>query len=351
MIGSALHPIRAWNRFWFTPISARPLGLFRVLYGLITLEHLLLLWADAEPWLCGSGYLRGSEARELAGPWRWSILQYFQDHSHVHAILLITTIAAALVTLGLLTRVAAIALYAGLLTIHHRNLLTISGADVLVVIVAFWLMMAPSGKAFSLDAWVRARRQHRPAAEPLIVPWAQRMLQLQLAFVYLATAVMKLAGTTWGNGTALFDVLSNQEVRRFTLGLIDQPELINLLTFSALFLELALPFLIWFRETRPWMIAGGLLLHLGILFTVNIPVFGELMCALYVLFLTPAELPRGLRSKPGVSDEPFSDQGHHSGLPGPHRRRRAGERSRLSVPAETAVPGPRGAQPPQAATP
>ena len=30
-----MNPIRAWNRFWFAPVSARPLGAFRVVFGLL----------------------------------------------------------------------------------------------------------------------------------------------------------------------------------------------------------------------------------------------------------------------------------------------------------------------------
>jgi MFS family permease len=32
-----MNPIRAWNAFWFGPISARPLGAFRIVFGLIAL--------------------------------------------------------------------------------------------------------------------------------------------------------------------------------------------------------------------------------------------------------------------------------------------------------------------------
>jgi hypothetical protein len=287
-------PWRAWERFWFAPTGAEPLGAFRIAFGLIALAHLALLWPEADLWLSDRGYLRGAEAAQLAGPLRWSPLQTFQDPQAVRATLAATAAAAAAVVLGWHARLASLALYAGLLAVHHRNLLSSSGADALLVILALWLALSPSGAALSLDARRRAQRSTSPAC-PLISPWAQRMMQLQLALVYLATALMKAGGPTWANGSALHYVLHQREIRRWTFGLEHSPELVNLLTFGALFLEFALPFGLWFRPVRPWLVAAGLLLHGGIALTVNIPLFGELMTACYLLFLSPAEMNTLLR--------------------------------------------------------
>ncbi len=38
-----MNPLKAWNRFFFGPISARPLGAFRVVFGLIMLAYLALM--------------------------------------------------------------------------------------------------------------------------------------------------------------------------------------------------------------------------------------------------------------------------------------------------------------------
>jgi hypothetical protein len=286
---SAPGPIRAWNRAWFAPVSARPLGAFRIVFGLIVLAHLALLAPESDEWLSDAGRLRGTEARELAGPLRPSFLQYVQDPAAVRLTLTAAAASAVAFTLGWHTRTAGVVLYGLLLSIQQRNLLTASGADSMLMIVMFLLMLSPSGAACSLDARRLSRRRGTPA-DALILPWAQRLIQVQLAFVYLATTLIKLTGTTWSDGTALHYVLGNAEFRRWTFGLTGSPELINLLTYSALAIELALPFLIWFRATRPWICLAGLALHGGILLTVNIPLFGELMTACYLLFLTPEEL-------------------------------------------------------------
>lgn len=288
-VATPLHPLRAWNRFWFAPVSARPLGAFRIAFGLIALAHVALLWPDAHLWLSNEGYLQGSEAAELAGALRWSPLQVWHSPPVIDATLAATAVVSVLFALGWHTRVMGVLLYAGLLAIHHRNLMTASGADVLLVIIAFWMMLSPAGKALSLDRRRQQRKGEAPA-DSLIWPWTQRMIQIQVSIVYLVTGLLKASGGTWANGTALYYVLANREMRRWTFGLLEHVELINLLTFASVVIEVALAFLLWSRAARRWIIPLGIALHAGIGLTVNIPIFGELMVASYLVFLTPQEL-------------------------------------------------------------
>lgn len=283
-----IQPIRAWNRFWFAPISARPLGAFRILFGVCCLLNLLLLANDPDEWLSDAGYLRGWEAKELAGTLRFSLLHLAASPLAVRVFLAATATVTVLFTLGWRTRLMGVLLYVCNLSIQHRNLLTCSGADALWMCISFYLMLSPCGAAYSLDAR-RAARKRGTDAEPLIVPWAQRLIQIQVSVLYFITALSKAGGVSWREGTALYYVLNDSEFRRFTFGLTEWPILIHLLTSGALFIEFALAFWLWFRPTRPFAIFSGILLHVGIMFTVNIPIFGELLIASYLTFLTPQE--------------------------------------------------------------
>ena len=291
-----MSPLRAWNRFWFGPISARPLGAFRIVFGLLGLANLAFLAFDLDYWFTDHGMLTGTEAIAIAGPLRPSPLQWVHDPTSVRIFFAATAVVGVLLTLGWRTRVMGILFYLGMLSIHHRNILTNSGADSLLMLLSFYLMLSPSGAAFSLDAR-RAARRRGTAAEPLIVPWAQRLIQLHICLIYFNTAVLKCHGSTWLNGTALHYVLNNTEVGRFHLGPLTQyPLAINAMTLGALLIEFCLAFFLWFRPTRFATICAGLALHAGILLTVNIPIFGELMVAGYLAFLTPEELDGLLRA-------------------------------------------------------
>jgi hypothetical protein len=152
------------------------------------------------------------------------------------------------------------------------------------------MMLAPCGAAFSLDARREAHRRGT-VAEPLIYPWAQRLMQLQLCLIYFVTAFLKCGGQTWASGTALHYVVFNHEVGQFNLEWLGgYPLVLNLMAYSALVLEFALAFLLWFRPTRRWVAILGVGLHAGIVPMVNVPLFGEQMTALYLLFLAPDEL-------------------------------------------------------------
>jgi hypothetical protein len=324
-----MNPLRAWNQFWFQPISARPLGAFRIVFGLVALANLAFLAFDIDYWLTGVGMLQGPEAREVAGDLRQSPLQWVQDPTSVRLFFAATAGLGVLLTIGWHTRVVGILFYLATLSIHHRNILTASGADSLVMIITFYVMLTPCGAAYSLDAR-RAARRRGTVAEPLIVPWAQRLIQLHISMIYFNTAILKSNGASWLGGTALHYVLHNTEVGRFQLGpLTEYPLAINLLTHGALMTEFSVAFLLWFRATRRWAICAGMALHGGILLTVNIPIFGELMIACYMTFLTPEELdallraldPRSWlgrrRSRSQPPDIPGRVDGP-SGLHGPH---------------------------------
>jgi len=289
-----MNPLRAWNAFWFRPVSARPLGAFRIAYGLVVLVHLALLAPEVDFWLSDAGLLRGTEARELAGPWRPSPLQHWQSPPVIHAVLGATAVVTVLLIAGWRTRVMSALLYAGLLAMHHRNLASCSGADILLVVLAFHLMLSPSGAAYSLDAR-RAARRRGTEAEPLILPWSLRLIQLQVTLLYFMSAVHKAGGKSWLEGSALYYILSNGEVRRFTFGLTAYPLLLNALAHGAVVTEFGLAFGLWSRAARPWAILAGVALHVGIMATINIPVFGELMIASYLAFLAPDQLDALLR--------------------------------------------------------
>lgn len=285
-----MNPIKAWNIFWFRPISARPLGVFRIILGQIVLAQLLLVWCDVNHWLTDRGILQGDEARLVAGPLRPSPLLWIQDPISVRIFLAATAVVAVATIVGWHSRISSLLLYLMMLSIHNRNVLTNCGPDTLLIILLFYLMLSPSGAAYSLDARRIAKRRGT-VAEPIIVPWAQRLIQVQLCLIYLITAILKCNGSSWLDGTAIHYVVHNVEVRRFNLEWLAQyPLVINGLTHTGLIVEFALAFLLWFKPTRFWTAMAGVGLHIGALFLVNVPLFGEMMTLCYLTFLTPSEL-------------------------------------------------------------
>jgi hypothetical protein len=291
-----IHPIRAWNTFFFRSTSARPLGAIRILFGLLALANLAFAAVEMDYWYTDRGLLRGDEAWVVAGALQFSPLHFLQDPTSVRVAFALTASFAALLTIGWRTRLMSILFYLGMLSIHNRNLASSSGADVLLLTFAFNLMLCPCGAAYSVDAWLASRRRGT-LAEPLIIPWGLRLIQIQIALVYTLAAFFKASGNLWVNGSALHYVLTNTEVIRLDFSFLTRyPILINVMTYSALAMEFSLAFFLWFRAARPTVLLLGLMLHGGIMLTINIPIFGELMWVGYLAFLTPPEFDALLRA-------------------------------------------------------
>ena len=290
-----MNPLKDLNRFLFGPISARPLGVFRIVFGVLILIYLALMSVEFDHWYTGAGLLQGTEAREAAGELRYSPLQYVTDPRVAHAFLAFTVIVAVAFTLGWRTRIMGILLYLCMLSFYHRNVGSNGGPDAVPFILTFYMMLCPCGAACSLDA-VRAAKKRGTVAEPLIVPWAVRLLQMQLCLVYFQSCVIKCQGAKWLNGTTVHYILFVREFRVFDMEWLAQyPLVINAMTHGAILVEFALAFWLWFRPTRRWAILGGVLLHMGIRPILNIPGFGEVMIATYLTFLAPDELDALLR--------------------------------------------------------
>jgi Vitamin K-dependent gamma-carboxylase len=290
-----MNPLKDWNRFFFCPISARPLGAFRIVFGLLILIYLAMMTVEFDQWYTRAGWLRPSEARDAAGPFRISPLQYVDDPRIAHAFLAVTAAIAVGFTLGWRTRLMSILLYLCMLSFYHRNVATNGGPDAVPTILTFYAMLCPCGAAYSLDARREARKRGT-AAEPLIVPWAVRLLQMQICLIYFQSCVIKCQGPLWLNGNALHYILFLREFREFNFEWLAQyPLVINALTHGALLFEFALAFWLWFKPTRRWAILCGVLLHAGIRPIINVPGFGEVMIATYLTFLAPDELDAILR--------------------------------------------------------
>ena len=67
-----------------------------------------------------------------------------------------------------------------------------------------------------------------------------------------------------------------------------------MLTFGTLALELSLGLLVWNRRLRPWVLLGGVGLHLGIDYAIRVGFFSYAILVLYVAFIPPETMDRWL---------------------------------------------------------
>lgn len=281
--------VTAWNRFFFTPQRPNVLALYRIAFAAIVLLNLFLSHPDWLTWFGENGLLTMHSL-----PGRAARLNIFaiwpHDDTAIAALFWIVAIFAGFLLVGFMSRTSSVIVFAALLSLHKRNPMILSGADTLLRLDAFFMVFAPTGAALSVDRLIRKARGKSKDESILVLPWAQRMIQIQTTLVYLSTVYWKLRGYTWIDGTALYYVLHLTEFRQFAVPGVDNPAVIKLMTWSALAIECSLGTIVWVRQLRYWVLLAGICLHAAIEYALNIPLFSLTIVATYLNFVDPRDL-------------------------------------------------------------
>jgi hypothetical protein len=285
--------MRAENPFtrdyWLGDVDPRPLALFRILFGSVFLVDLLHRLPDIRFFFSDEGYAPREALPTLARG--WSLFWLVGSPGAVLVLYWAGIVAVAALTLGFRTRLASMATFAFIASLHLRNPLISIGADRMMAVMSFWLILADAGGAFSLD-----RRMGRRSG-PTVPAAGLRFLQWQVALVYLAAALAKRK--SWGDGLGLYRLMQVHDCTR-PLGqaLTRWPTLSIALNWLVLAAELGVPLLLiplsalapkWARAAG---VAGGFILFTGIFLTMRVGAFPELMVAALALFLLPEWLDR-----------------------------------------------------------
>ena len=285
---------RAWERFFFQPQSPLPLGLFRIFYGLCVCVTLLLLHSEWLDWYGIHAWISRSTMAYVEPGVRLNLFQWMpQSNDWIAAFFWVFLAFAILLTVGLWTRVSSVVVFLCLASIDQRNLFITNGGDTFLRVMGFFLMFAPAQAALSLDRLLAIRKGVGLRTDVPKAPCAQRMMQLQLSWLYLTSFLWKLKGSTWRNGTALYYVLHLHQIQRFPVPLwLQQPMILKFGCWFALLLELSLATLLWLRKFRYPLLLLGVLFHLALEYTLNLPIVQWDILSAYILFVDPDDLRR-----------------------------------------------------------
>jgi len=289
--------LRAWDRFLFRPISPLPIAVYRILFGTLIMLDLLFLLPDLNRFFGDQGVLPMADAVRYFRAPGLNVLAWLPNRpACLYAFFIVSLLAAASLTVGFLTRFSAVVVWICLVTLHRRNPVIVTAGDAILRLAAFYLIFSAAGRALSVDRRLRIRRGLEPRGEPApAAPWAQRLIQIQLAVVYLATVYWKLQGKPWVDGTAVYYVTRLQELHRFPVPfLFDNLWTLKLMTWGTLAVEFAVGALVWFRKLRYPVLLAGVLLHLGLEYSMNIQLFQWIMLSAYVLFIDPCDVRRAI---------------------------------------------------------
>jgi hypothetical protein len=150
------------------------------------------------------------------------------------------------------------------------------------------LSLSPCDRSFSI-----AGGPETPAARigPL---WAQRLAQLQVSIIYLASGTAKLWDDDWRDGLVLAARLASHADEAIARGVpsgvmewLASPLVSSGLAKLAIATELFLALGLWPRRTRIYALYWGVIFHLTIELVSQVEMFTWLMLTTYALFATP----------------------------------------------------------------
>ncbi len=296
-INDLLKPL---NHFLFAPASPLPMALVRICMGLIVLQDMVIHLLPDFKLYYGENAIIPIEST-ISKYWFKEpnfdlMLVLPHDDTWRFALFILCIVAAFCMTIGLFSRISMITVFLCLLSFDSHQELNQNDGDVFIRLACMILCFSNAGDALSIDNLLRSLRQDWRVtgfANPLSAPWAQRWLQLQLAFVYWHAAMSKIAGEGWVSGLACYNSSRYEDCMRFPVPvLFDNLFTIKCLTWGTILIEISLFTLVWFQEFRYWVLLGGLALHLGIEWTMNLPMFGWAFMSSYFAFVASEDLAK-----------------------------------------------------------
>jgi Vitamin K-dependent gamma-carboxylase len=208
-------------------------------------------------------------------------------------------------SLGLFTRLAVPLAWFMTLMVCHRMTGFLFGLDQVVMMLAMYLMLAPSGSTFSLDALI-AKRIESTNKSNSFVAWlfpsdapssmitvATRLIQIHLCIVYLFGGIAKLRGEMWWDGTAMWFSAVAYEYQSIDLTWIGRyPFFGAILTHVTVFWETFYCVLVWQRWSRMIILGLAVAVHGGIALFLGMITFGVMMIVANLAFVEPEWIDR-----------------------------------------------------------
>jgi len=165
-------------------------------------------------------------------------------------------------------------------SLFERNLFILDGGDNLLYLLSFLLIFTDCGRALSMDADRYARSSWKPGKiRSLLHNVALAGILTQITILYATSALSKLTGHMWQDGTAIYYILRTDEFNLSPLAHFfwQSDVVVVFMTYSTMAFQVLWPFLIWSRRFKLAMALGALLLHGSIGYFMGLTWFSMVM--------------------------------------------------------------------------
>jgi hypothetical protein len=277
-----------WNQFWYTPARPTILGSIRIMTGLMLLYTHAVWGLALGDFFSSTGWLSPSLVRRIQeNQYVYSFWHLVPDR-WIWAAFALSMVVFLLFTVGLFTRVTSVLSLITAVSYANRVPAALFGLDQINIMLNLYLAIGPSGAALSLDRWLKGRRSgsRSPTAPSATANLAIRLIQVHMCVVYFFAGVSKLQGPSWWDGEAMWRAFANLEYQSLDMTwLASHPWLVNAMTHVSILWEISFCVLIWQKRWRPLVLAGAVILHVGIGACLGMWTFGLIMLVGCAAFL------------------------------------------------------------------
>lgn len=274
----------AVRTFWLAPAHPDSAAFLRLVLGGLGLVQLAALWPHLLALYGNFGFVQWVVVESSSSAWVPSIgklalvLGDWGIPSTTCVYLVFGLYGASLLGLviGYRTKLFAVLAWLGHAITLNSGFFSLYGVDTMMHILLFYLLFAPAGAKWSVDAYL-GRVSSAPSSGARI---AQRLLQLHLCIIYVNTGLAKAQGEQWWNGEAIWRTVMQPQFNVFDLSwLATHPALAMGIGWSVLLVELGYAVFIWIPATRRPALTAAVLMHAGIAVTMQLWLFSLMMIA------------------------------------------------------------------------
>lgn len=263
-----------WNEFLFKPISANPLGLFRIVWGLVMFYYFgrMCLWSNAVD-------------AKYVNPifhFKYPFFEWIEvlPPGMMWGLIYFGVILSIFTFLGLFYRFTSIALFIVYTYVFLIDVTYWNNHYYAYALIAFFFMITNAHHAYSID-------KLRLNLSDTIPAWHLRLFQFQFIIIYFYGGLSKLQNHDWLNNIAGYVLIENSFIKK---GWDASHHIIYpfslLITWGGIFFDLFIGWLILWRKTR-WRIALPLVIIFNITNAILLQIgsFPYTMLASFVLFI------------------------------------------------------------------
>lgn len=278
MIVELLEAAAAAVHEWLAgPEPTLGLALGRLVLGLVLAVDALRMLRDHDLWYAADALRPVAPGRPqlpaVLDAFAWAERLGASSRGVLHVMLASALMFAA----GLATAPSGVVLLLMLLAIPLRNTFVVYGGDGVARTFVLLLLVSPCGASLSLDRWLADGTLGLDAQAP---PWGGRLVQLEVALLYLSNFLVKLPAAAWRRGEVMIDLLRNANFARPSVpAVLRRAAVGRLMTWGALGAELVLGPALLCSPTAAIACVAAIAFHLAIVRLIDVHLFGPVMVA------------------------------------------------------------------------